>query len=50
MAAETGLDPDIELGHAIVANFLDPILNQTISGDARWIPQRAIWQQNMSDS
>jgi hypothetical protein len=50
MTAETGLDPDIESGHAIVARLLNPILNRTISGDARWIPERGVWQQEMSDS
>jgi hypothetical protein len=38
MADQVGLDPDVALGHRLVADFLDPVLDGSIGDDARWDP------------
>jgi hypothetical protein len=45
MAAETGLEPDIAIGHAAVAKFLDPILANAVSPNARWAPDTRAWKE-----
>jgi hypothetical protein len=44
LADETGLAPDIAVGHAIAARFLNPILSQEIPGAACWAPELGRWQ------
>jgi hypothetical protein len=44
LATETGLAPEIESGHAVAARLLDPLLSQSITGSARWDPERSTWQ------
>jgi hypothetical protein len=38
-----GLDPDLSVGHGMVATFLDPILNGSISDNQSWDPIRGCW-------
>lgn len=43
LALEVGLDPDIRIGHQLVAAFLDPILLGTAPAESWWDPRRACW-------
>ena len=43
IAADTDLDPDLSQAHGIAAAFLDPILDGTVTGAARWDPARGRW-------
>lgn len=44
LAIDTGLDPDINRGHATAARLLDPILGPTLADDARWSLQTGGWE------
>ena len=43
LAVEVGVAPDVAIGHRLAAAFLDPVLNGTVTDDARWDPARGCW-------
>jgi len=45
LARAVGLDPDVRIGFALAATFLDPILAGTVSDRARWEPLHNAWQE-----
>ncbi len=45
LAREVGLDPNVRIGFALAALFLDPILAGTVSDRARWEPLHGAWEE-----
>jgi len=45
LAHEVGLDPDVRIGFALAATFLDPLLAGTVSDRARWDPLQGTWEE-----
>jgi hypothetical protein len=45
LAREVGLDPDVRIGFALAAAFLDPLLAGTDSDRARWEPLNGAWEE-----
>jgi hypothetical protein len=45
LAHEVGLDPDVRIGFALAATFLDPLLAGTVSDRARWEPLQGTWEE-----
>ncbi|MGI8690794.1 MAG: nucleotidyl transferase AbiEii/AbiGii toxin family protein, partial [Thermomicrobiales bacterium] len=45
LARAVGLDPDLRIGFALAAAFLDPILAGTVSDRARWEPLHGAWEE-----
>jgi len=45
LARGVGLDPDLRIGFALAAAFLDPILAGTVSDRARWQPLHGAWEE-----
>jgi len=43
MAAEAGLDPELAAGYEQARAFLDPILDGSVPGDAKWDHVRRTW-------
>lgn len=43
LAREVGLDPDLQIGYQLVAEFLNPVLNGTTPADSNWDPYSAGW-------
>ena len=43
MARETGLHPDLDEGHRMVAAFLDPVLGGALPAESRWNPTHKVW-------
>jgi hypothetical protein len=44
LAAEVDLDPDVNVGFRLAAEFLDPILDGSVPDAARWDPHQGFWQ------
>jgi hypothetical protein len=44
LAIDTGLDPDITVGYAIAARFLEPVLSQEIPGASCWALELGLWK------
>jgi hypothetical protein len=45
LALEVGLDPNISTGYQMAGAFLDPVLGNATSTEARWEPTRGCWEQ-----
>jgi hypothetical protein len=43
MATEVGVDTDLSVGYKQASAFLDPILQENVSDEARWDPTRYTW-------
>jgi hypothetical protein len=44
LAIEVGQNPDIAIGHRLVAEFLDPVLDRAVGDADRWDPDFGVWQ------
>jgi predicted nucleotidyltransferase component of viral defense system len=45
LARQVGLDPDVTAAHAVVARFLDPVLDGTVGDEDRWEPATGGWER-----
>lgn len=45
-AGELGYEPSLDVGHRLAADFLDPVLDNTVTDDARWNPSVGVWQSS----
>ncbi|MGH2617771.1 MAG: nucleotidyl transferase AbiEii/AbiGii toxin family protein, partial [Thermomicrobiales bacterium] len=45
LATASGLTPDLEIGHALVAEFLDPVLANMLSSTMQWDPANRAWEE-----
>lgn len=50
LAGDVGLDADFNVGHSQAAEFLNPILANTASPAARWIPAIRTWNEPNDES
>jgi hypothetical protein len=44
LAAETGVDPDIQAGYTAARAFLEPVLSRVVLEGARWDPGASAWR------